>query len=42
VFGFVAIPGRLVTAILVVTVSYVVATELQKNWFYRRSTISER
>jgi Mg2+-importing ATPase len=36
VFGFVPLPGVLVAAIAFITVLYVAATELQKQWFYRR------
>jgi Mg2+-importing ATPase len=35
VFGFVPLPGMLVTAIVLIAVLYVAATELQKKWFYR-------
>jgi Mg2+-importing ATPase len=37
VFGFVALPGRLLLALVGVTALYVGATELQKRWFYRRA-----
>jgi Mg2+-importing ATPase len=36
VFGFVPLPGVLVIAIAMITMSYVAATELQKRWFYGR------
>jgi hypothetical protein len=32
------LPGVLVATIGLITISYVVATELQKAWFYRRYT----
>lgn len=35
VFGFVRLPGTLLGTIVVITVLYVAATELQKKWFYR-------
>jgi Mg2+-importing ATPase len=35
VFAFVALPGVLLGTIVFVTVLYVAATELQKQWFYR-------
>jgi Mg2+-importing ATPase len=35
VFGFVPLPGSLLAMIVVITVLYVAATELQKKWFYR-------
>jgi Mg2+-importing ATPase len=38
VFGFVPIPGTLLGTIVLVTVAYVIATELQKQWFYRSVT----
>jgi Mg2+-importing ATPase len=38
VFGFLPIPGPLLGTIVLVTVAYVVATELQKRWFYRSVT----
>jgi Mg2+-importing ATPase len=38
VFGFVPIPGTLLGTIVLITVAYVVATELQKRWFYRSVT----
>jgi Mg2+-importing ATPase len=33
-FGFVPLPGTLLATILLITVLYVAATELQKRWFY--------
>ncbi len=36
VFGFVRLPGAIAAAIGLITVLYVGATELQKQWFYRR------
>jgi hypothetical protein len=36
VFGFVRLPAALIAFIAAVTVTYVIATELQKKWFYRR------
>lgn len=36
VFGFVPLPGALLATIVSITVLYVAATELQKQWFYRR------
>ena len=38
VFGFVPLPPAMLGTIVVVTVAYVVATEVQKRWFYRRRT----
>jgi Mg2+-importing ATPase len=35
VFGFVPLPPLLLTAVLLITVAYVAAAELQKVWFYR-------
>jgi Mg2+-importing ATPase len=35
VFGFVPLPGVLIATIAVIAALYVVATELQKQWFYR-------
>jgi P-type Mg2+ transporter len=35
IFGFVPLSGLLVGTIAIVTVLYVIATELQKAWFYR-------
>jgi len=35
VFGFVPLPGPLLAALVMITVLYVGATELQKRWFYR-------
>jgi Mg2+-importing ATPase len=35
VFGFVPLPATLLTAIAVIAMLYVAATELQKKWFYR-------
>jgi Mg2+-importing ATPase len=35
VFGFVPLPGVIVSTIALITVLYVAATELQKMWFYR-------
>jgi Mg2+-importing ATPase len=37
VFGFVPLPGSLLGTLIVITVLYVVATEAQKRWFYRRA-----
>ena len=34
-FGFVPLPGAMLATILLITVLYVAATELQKRWFYR-------
>ena len=34
-FGFVALPAALVATIAMITTLYVVATELQKKWFFR-------
>jgi Mg2+-importing ATPase len=36
IFGFVPLQGLLLGTVALVTVLYVVATELQKAWFYRR------
>ena len=36
-FGFVPLPGTLLFIILAITVTYVVTTDLQKRWFYRRT-----
>jgi len=36
VFGFVRLPAVLIAFIAAITVMYVIATELQKTWFYRR------
>jgi Mg2+-importing ATPase len=36
VFGFVALPGTMLGILVAITLLYVVATELQKRWFYRR------
>ena len=33
--GFVPLPGTLLAAIVAVTILYVLATEVQKHWFYR-------
>lgn len=35
VVGFVPLPGALLGAIVLITMLYVAATELQKMWFYR-------
>jgi Mg2+-importing ATPase len=35
VLGFVPLPGALVATLALITVSYVLATELMKSWFYR-------
>jgi Mg2+-importing ATPase len=35
VFGFVPVPATLLGTIVLITVLYVAATELQKRWFYR-------
>jgi Mg2+-importing ATPase len=35
VFGFVPLPGTLVAVIALITMLYVAATEVQKQWFYR-------
>jgi Mg2+-importing ATPase len=35
VFGLVPLPGTLLATIVLITVLYVAATELQKRWFYR-------
>jgi Mg2+-importing ATPase len=37
IFGFVPLPGTVLGTLVVITVLYVMATELQKRWFYRRS-----
>ena len=37
VFGFVPLPGSLVAAIVAIAATYVLATELQKARFYRRT-----
>jgi Mg2+-importing ATPase len=37
VFGFVPLPPALMATIVVITVVYVLATELAKRWFYRRA-----
>ena len=34
-FGFVPLPGALMATVVVIAVLYVLATELQKRWFYR-------
>jgi Mg2+-importing ATPase len=36
VFGFVPLPGIVLGTLAVITLLYVVATELQKRWFYHR------
>jgi Mg2+-importing ATPase len=38
VFGFVPLPRSLLATIVLITIAYVAATELQKRWFYRRLT----
>jgi Mg2+-importing ATPase len=38
-FGFVPLPGELGLAIAGITVAYVIATELQKKWFYARAGV---
>jgi Mg2+-importing ATPase len=38
VFGFVPLPAVLVVTVAAITVLYVVATEFQKKWFYRRAS----
>jgi P-type Mg2+ transporter len=42
VLGFVRLPGALLVAIVVITMLYVVATEVQKRWFYRRCSPPSR
>jgi Mg2+-importing ATPase len=37
VFGFVPLPPGLLATLVAITMLYVLATELQKRWFYRRS-----
>jgi Mg2+-importing ATPase len=37
VLGFVPLPASLLGALALITVLYVVATELMKSWFYRRA-----
>jgi Mg2+-importing ATPase len=39
VFGFVPLPGSLVAAVSLLTALYVVASELQKKWFFRREPV---
>jgi Mg2+-importing ATPase len=36
VFGFVPLPPALLSTIVLIVLLYVVATEFQKRWFYRR------
>jgi Mg2+-importing ATPase len=36
VFGFVAVPARVLLALAGITLVYVLATEVQKRWFYHR------
>jgi Mg2+-importing ATPase len=36
VFGFVPMPGLLAGTVAAITLAYVAATEVQKEWFYRR------
>ena len=38
VFGFVPLPKSLLGTIVLITMAYVVATEVQKRWFYRSLT----
>ena len=38
IFGFVPLPAGLLGALLAITVLYVVASEITKSWFYRRSS----
>jgi Mg2+-importing ATPase len=38
VFGFVPLPSGVMAAVLVITLLYVVATEVAKYWFYRTRT----
>ena len=38
VLGFVPLPGALVATLALITVSYVLATELMKSWFYRTAS----
>jgi Mg2+-importing ATPase len=42
IFGFVPLPGTILIAIAALTFLYVVATELQKRWFYRTEIKSRR
>ena len=42
VLGFVPLPGALLAVITLITMLYVVATELQKRWFYRRRSAPMR
>lgn len=37
IFGFVPLPAGLLGATVVITIAYVPATEVQKDWFYRAS-----
>jgi Mg2+-importing ATPase len=37
VIGFVPLPPGLMAALVAITAAYVVATELQKGWFYRQT-----
>ena len=36
VLGFVPLPGHLLAAVITIASAYVLATGLQKRWFYRR------
>ena len=37
VFGFVRLPAGVLVAVVMITIAYVAATELQKKWFYART-----
>jgi Mg2+-importing ATPase len=37
VFGFIPMPAGLLVTVMMITIAYVAATELQKKWFYRRA-----
>ena len=43
VFGFVPLPPSLLGTIVLITIAYVAATELQKRWFYRsRAPVAQK
>jgi Mg2+-importing ATPase len=41
-FGFVPLPAKLVAVVVGITVTYVLATELAKRWFFRHSQAAPR
>src|SRR5262245_17737015 len=40
VFGFVPLPGTLLAAVLIITIAYIAAAEIQKAWFYRQRGVA--